>query len=218
MVVGAIVVEGDGADSISSGGHKKLRLLATIAAGSLQLFEQIDEATLSARTDPLTGLYNRRHFDEQLRLVVAAAGRHGDETALVIADVDHFKRVNDSYGHEAGDAVLRHVARICRESVRPQDVCARFGGEEVVILCPRTGHQGARLAAERLRRAIASSPLRYDGLDIAVTASFGVASHPHGVPDSDGLLGAADEALYAAKRDGRNQVKVYSATSDVAAG
>lgn len=215
-IVGAIVVEGDRVDAISSGEQKNLILLATIASGSLRLFEQIAEATRSARTDALTGLHNRRHFDEELTRVFADASRHRDETALVIADIDHFKRVNDSYGHEAGDAVLRHVSRLLQDRVRPVDVCARFGGEEIVILCPRTGLDGARLLAERLREAIAAAPLRHDGLDIAVTASFGVASHPRTVPDSDALLGAADEALYAAKREGRNRVSVAAASAGVA--
>lgn len=215
-VVGAIVVEGDRTEAVSSGEQKNLILLSTIAAGSLQLFEQIAEATRSARTDALTGLHNRRHFDEELARVFADASRHRDETSLVIADIDHFKRVNDSYGHEAGDAVLRHVSRLLQDRVRPVDVCARFGGEEIVILCPRTGLDGATLLAERLREAIAAAPLRHDGLEIAVTASFGVASHPRSVRDSDGLLGAADAALYAAKREGRNRVRSSNASSDVA--
>ena len=214
MVVGAIVVEDDRLEAVSSGEQKNLILLATIAAGSLQLFEQIAEATRSARTDALTGLYNRRHFDEELARVFSDASRHRDETSLVIADIDHFKRVNDSYGHEAGDAVLQHVSRLLQDRVRPVDVCARFGGEEIVILCPRTGLDGARLLAERLREAIAAAPLRHEGLDIAVTASFGVASHPRSVRDSDGLLGAADGALYAAKREGRNRVRSADASSD----
>ena len=216
-IVGAIVVEGERVEAISSGEQKNLILLATIAAGSLRLFERIAEATRSARTDALTGLHNRRHFDEELTRVFADASRHRDETALVIADIDHFKRVNDSYGHEAGDAVLRHVSRLLQDRVRPVDVCARFGGEEIVILCPRTGLDGARLLAERLREAIAAAPLRHDGLDISVTASFGVASHPRSVRESEALLGAADEALYAAKREGRNRVRVADASAGVAA-
>ena len=216
VVVGAIVVESAQPEAISLAAQGSLGLLAFLAAASLPTFEQKDEATVSARTDALTGLSNRRHFDEELARVLADASRHRDETALVIADVDHFKRVNDSYGHEAGDEVLRHVTRLLRERVRPADLCARFGGEEIVILCPRTGLEGARLLAERLREAVAASPLRHGGLDITVTASFGVASHPRSVADSDGLLGAADEALYEAKRDGRNRVKVASPKHDAA--
>ncbi len=112
--------------------------------------------------------------------------------------------------------MLRHVSRLLQDRVRPVDVCARFGGEEIVILCPRTGLDGARLLAERLREAVASAPLRHAGLDISVTASFGVASHPRTVGDSDALLGAADEALYSAKREGRNRVSVAAASSGVA--
>ncbi|HEX6059200.1 MAG TPA: GGDEF domain-containing protein [Gemmatimonadaceae bacterium] len=215
-VVGAIVVESAEPEAISLAAQGSLGLLAFLAAASLPTFEQKDEAAQSARTDALTGLSNRRHFDEELTRVLADASRHRDETALVIADVDHFKRVNDSYGHEAGDAVLRHVTRLLQERVRPADLCARFGGEEIVILCPRTGLDGARLLAERLREAIAASPMRHGGLDITVTASFGVASHPRSVGDSDGLLGAADDALYEAKRDGRNRVKVASPKHDAA--
>jgi diguanylate cyclase (GGDEF)-like protein len=179
-----------------------------LARGPLEAVWKIEEVSRRARTDGLTGLANRTHFDEQIRRVVAETDRRvGGSCSLIIADLDHFKQINDVHGHEAGDAVLRHVAQLMSDSVRTIDVCARYGGEEIAILLPQTSLLGAVELADRLRAAIESRPARYAGEELTVTASFGVASYPSPVSSSDGLFPAADRALYEAKASGRNCVK-----------
>lgn len=159
-----------------------------------------------ARTDPLTGLPNRRAYDELIDSEIARADRTGDGLALVMADVDHFKRINDRFGHPVGDAVLQQVADHLRRSGRRADVAARVGGEEFVLVLPNTDAQGAVLVAERLRmslrRSFAREPLQ-------VTMSFGIASYPGDGSDAPALFQAADTALLAAKTDGRDRVVVY---------
>lgn len=210
-VIGAIVVEGTEPGAVTREDGQMLELLAASVHGSLEIIWEIEEVHRRAKTDALTGLWNRRHFDEQIKLEVARTNRTGSPCSLVLVDIDHFKRVNDTYGHEAGDAVLTRVAKALSEAVRQMDVCARYGGEEMAILLPETGVAGAAEMAERLRSAIAGRTIRHGGTPIQVTASFGVASFPETVPQGDALFPAADKALYAAKSSGRNCVKVAPA-------
>jgi diguanylate cyclase (GGDEF)-like protein len=159
-----------------------------------------------ASTDGLTELANRRHFEEALDAELTRIERFGGGVALVLADLDDFKGVNDQFGHQAGDEVLRAFADILRETVREIDLAARYGGEEFAVLLPQTDLAGAEQLAERLRRAIASRPLSpRPGSLIAVTASFGVAAFPDS-PTPASLVAAADKALYRAKRQGKNCV------------
>jgi diguanylate cyclase (GGDEF)-like protein len=159
-----------------------------------------------ASTDGLTELANRRHFEEALEAELTRIERFGGGVALVLADLDDFKSVNDRFGHQAGDEVLRAFADILRETVREIDLAARYGGEEFAVLLPQTHLAGAEQLAERLRRAIASRPLSpRPGSLIAVTASFGVAAFPDS-PTPAALVAAADKALYRAKRRGKNCV------------
>jgi len=155
----------------------------------------------------LTGLYNRAHFGEQLEEKLAFADRHNEPVSLVMVDIDHFKRVNDTFGHEAGDAVLRRVAGLIQEAVRSTDVCVRYGGEEIALLLAHTGRAAAMEMAERLRERIASTVAFHKGATIPVTASFGVATYLEPVSERGSLFPRADEALYRAKADGRNCVR-----------
>jgi diguanylate cyclase (GGDEF)-like protein len=157
--------------------------------------------------DPLTGLFNRRYFDETLRRELARARRMASPLSLVVLDVDHFKRVNDGFGHAAGDAVLRAIAQLVRQSIRYCDVACRYGGEELVILMPDCAQPDAVRRAESLRADIAGAPPMNDGAGPdTITASFGVAEFPLHGPDADALFRAADQAMYRAKREGRNRV------------
>jgi len=159
-----------------------------------------------AQTDPLTGLANRRHFMEALELEVERTDRYHRPLSLISLDMDHFKEVNDSHGHGAGDDVLREAARVLRSVCRDVDLPARLGGEELALLLPETDAVGARIVAERIRERIAAgthtSP---SGESFRVTASLGVATARQ-ESTGEALLQAADQALYRAKDAGRNQV------------
>jgi diguanylate cyclase (GGDEF)-like protein len=207
-VIGAIVIESDAADMLTRREVENVSLLGVIAARSLETAWEIEEEWRRARTDGLTGLFNRRHFDEQLARIVADSLAHGSPASLIVADVDHFKRVNDTYGHEAGDAVLKAVARVFLDCLRAEDVCARYGGEEIAILLPETSVARAQEVAERVRKAIAAKPVEHGERRIKVTASFGVAGYPESTALRDALFPSADKALYEAKDAGRNQVRI----------
>jgi diguanylate cyclase (GGDEF)-like protein len=208
--IGAVIVEGGEVGDITQEEARNVGLLAALSRGPLEIFWEIEEVSRRARTDPLTGLANRRHFDDQLRRVIAETDRFGGTCSLIMIDLDHFKQVNDVYGHDGGDVVLKHVAQLFTDAVRTIDLCARYGGEEIAILLAQTGEQGAAELAERLREMLTLRPASYNGAKIPVTASFGVASYPFPVPYGDWLVLAADKALYQAKGAGRNCVKSIS--------
>lgn len=166
-----------------------------------------EELERLANSDELTGLANRRCFMEALTREVERAGRYDRSLSLVLLDLDHFKKVNDTWGHAAGDDVLKEVARALRSVCRDIDLPARLGGEELVLLLPETDGEGARVVAERARERIEQARHeRPDGRTFHVTASMGVVSLGSGAPTADALLQRADEALYAAKGRGRNRV------------
>jgi diguanylate cyclase (GGDEF)-like protein len=165
-----------------------------------------ERAEEQARTDELTGMRNRRAFYELGELAVSQASRYGDPVALIILDIDHFKRVNDTWGHATGDETLRLVALIIQRTVRTSDIAGRIGGEEFAILLPRASAEQAVAMAERLRAAMEKAPLFHDAGTIHFTASFGVAVGGRGVETLDRLLQDADKALYEAKEGGRNRV------------
>ncbi len=164
-----------------------------------------------ALQDPLTGLYNRRHFEERLGSELAACQRHRRPLSLLLCDVDHFKRINDDHGHLAGDETLKMVAFVLRGAVRKEDVLARYGGEEFVVVARETGIEGAHALGERIRRAVEKSRCFWQGQDLGVTVSvgvsvsIGVAEHVPGRTERE-LIEAADRALYLAKQAGRNRV------------
>jgi diguanylate cyclase (GGDEF)-like protein len=206
-VLGALIIEADAVGGLTLEEARPLTVLGAVVAGSLELAWSYQEVDRRARTDPLTGLFNRMHFGEQLQRTLTEADRFNQPVSLVLVDIDHFKAVNDTWGHEAGDAVLKHVARILQEGVRAVDICVRYGGEEVAMLMSQTDSVRAVEVAERLRSRIAATVVRHAGAEIAVTASFGVATYPETVKVRDQLFPSADKALYIAKKDGRNCVR-----------
>src|SRR6267154_4302633 len=164
-----------------------------------------------AMHDKLTGLYNRHYVEEWFGLELRRAQRHGRPVAAIMLDVDHFKRFNDSFGHEAGDLVLREVAGALRRSTRGSDVASRYGGEEFLVLLPECPFDAALRKAEQMREEIAKLELQYDSRPLGpVTVSLGVAAFPDHAKESAELLRHADEALYLAKQAGRNRVVAYS--------
>jgi two-component system cell cycle response regulator len=162
--------------------------------------------------DGLTGVYNRRYFEERLTSEFAFAERHKTPLCLILGDIDHFKRINDSWGHHAGDTVLRRVAVELQAGVRTEDVVARFGGEEFAIVARGIDVEGARMFAERVRTIIQRSVITWEGDRLPVTMSLGVA-HNQGsatLEKPELLVAAADMALYSAKHAGRNKVELAS--------
>jgi len=166
-------------------------------------------------TDPLIGIYNRRYMDRRLEEELAKAKRYGLALAVLMLDVDHFKRVNDVHGHQAGDLVLCHLGKLVLSAIRSSDIAARYGGEELVVIAPHTPAGEAMALADRLRQYLATHPLTVTGeqkqrQEIPVTISIGVAVLDSGATDSGTLLRHADQALYLAKQRGRNRAEIYA--------
>jgi diguanylate cyclase (GGDEF)-like protein len=184
------------------------RELGVIAAGALETAWAVQEATERARTDQLTGIANRRHFNEMFARMIGETDRYGGSAALVLADIDFFKNVNDTYGHEAGDEVLIAVAHALAGERRTTDFAARIGGEEIALLLPQTDVQGAREVSERLRARVESLVVKVRDTEIRVTASFGVAMYTARSGAGPRLFERADKALYVAKNGGRNRVEL----------
>lgn len=174
-----------------------------LAQVNIKLQQHENELVALSLGDQLTGIGNRRLLEQALKVEIARANRTGDRLSALMADLDHFKRVNDNYGHAAGDHVLQSFGAVLRQLTRPSDVVARFGGEEFVVLMPHTGLSYALLAAERIRSAIGAKVI--DPLAEPITASFGVVEWAK-EEGGDALLQRADQALYAAKAAGRNRV------------
>ncbi|MDP8255337.1 MAG: diguanylate cyclase [Candidatus Alcyoniella australis] len=173
---------------------------AAVAINKAQLWEM-------AVTDSLTGLYIRRYFMVRFADEIKRAKRYNKIFSVVMADIDYFKNVNDTYGHPAGDKVLRSVAKVLSDQIREVDIVARYGGEEFVLLLPETPKEGALVSAERLRESV--SQVEFDGMS-SVTISLGVSTFPDDAGEIDELIKRADTALYQAKRDGRNRCVPYS--------
>ena len=170
-----------------------------------QLMARSQQLELLAFTDPLTGLDNRRSMMRRLSAAISGARRHGRPLAGAMLDLDHFKTINDTHGHDVGDAVLIMVAQRLTERLRKEDVVGRLGGEEFFVLLPDSDHAAADAAVEALRHAVADAPLQAAGRAIEITVSAGVASWTG--EDGEDLIRRADTALYAAKAAGRNAVR-----------
>jgi len=158
--------------------------------------------------DGLTEVYNKRKYEEEAQRELARAMRHNRPLSLIIFDLDEFKQINDTYGHLCGDFVLKQVASLARDLVRPEQILARVGGDEFVILAPETTAEGAETLASKLRDRVVGLDHRYGDLKIALTCSFGVAELAEGMTSPQDLYHAADSALLMAKRGGRNRVAV----------
>ena len=214
-------------DGLRLGAHDYLRkpcepteLLARVQAAARvkrlqdELRQRNQDLDRISRTDALTGLRNRRHVEEYLVKLTSLARRNAEPIAVLVIDIDHFKSVNDTYGHDAGDAVLREVASRMLGSVRLEDMVGRWGGEEFLVVLPNTAAEGAAELAERLRQVVAETPCRLADADaVQVTISVGCAASL--IDDAGRLVRSADAAMYEAKQTGRNRV-VVAASDDLA--
>ena len=194
-------------DNIMYTHHDEIAKLV-LQSCSVALLKQMKIENLSnaAVIDPLTGCYNRREFENQLKKNIARAIRHKNDLSIFMFDLDHFKKVNDIFGHLAGDKVLREIALIVQKNMRKGDIFARYGGEEFIAILPETGKKKAMELAERLRIKVSNKMIEYDNNKIKVTASFGVARLNHNCTNMNILIKNADSMLYKAKVKGRNLV------------
>ena len=207
IALAVVIGTGDGnlGQVIAFGVHSWAYVLVAVGFLASVLIEYQQHLSHLATEDPLTRLLNRRGLDDALRISLAHASRQNLSTAAIVIDIDHFKQVNDSFGHETGDQVIRRVGAMIERLCRASDVVARTGGEEYLVILPDTDQAAARFLAERICKAIGERPLLVDQQRIPVTISLGVAAASGNV-DLDGLTQEADQAMYLAKRSGRNRV------------
>jgi len=217
QVVGVLAVfdkeAGMGIGAFTDGDMQLLSALAVQAAASIENARLYEMATV----DGLTKLYIRRHFEQRFIEEIRRTQRYGTHLSLMMIDIDHFKRFNDSYGHACGDEALKLVAGVIKRSVREDlDIAARYGGEEMMVLMPETDSEGARILAERVRMAIEETPLPGpNGETLQVTVSIGVSTMPQHATTDESLMEVADQALYASKHAGRNRVTVHAPAPEI---
>lgn len=180
-----------------------------IAVSKIELEKANQELARLSRTDRLTGLHNRGHWEECLQQEFRRFKRSGTPASLVMFDIDHFKQVNDTFGHQAGDEVIKTVATKLMQLQRETDISGRYGGEEFGIVLPETGAEQASVMAERLRTALEATPVVYEGQTINFTVSLGICEVSPEMDEYSQWLERSDQALYSAKRNGRNQTRIY---------
>jgi diguanylate cyclase (GGDEF)-like protein len=204
--MGTLALAAREADAFGDGARRTLQVLANQLAVSLANAAAVKRLEAMATTDGLTGCLNKRSFLEELDKKLRAAERFGRPLSLIVTDIDHFKGVNDTYGHATGDVVIKELGNVLRRVKRDTDIVARFGGEEFCVLCEETDTEGAVLLAERTRDELRQTTFNTELGKLQVTVSLGVATFPRDAKTPGDLFEAADRALYAAKHSGRDQV------------
>lgn len=184
-----------------------LSQLVGASVGNVKLFEKIQR---QASTDGLTGLVNHRTFYEILEKELWRSRRYGGRISLIMVDIDNLKQINDTYGHRAGDRVIREVSRRIKSCIRQIDTAARYGGDEFAVILPNTALSDARFAAERMLEAVASRPTNWNREDIPLSVSIGLGEYDSDMSPED-ITGKSDEALYKAKKAGKNTVRIFTA-------
>ena len=214
--IGVLVLNNGTSESFQSTDLRALESVADICAAAIQNAHSFERAKQMADIDGLTGVFNRRHLEKRIVAEVERLSRYGHGMAILMVDIDHFKRINDEFGHMLGDEVLRHVSQLMTQNLRKADIICRYGGEEFAILLPETVGENAVGVADKLRRHIEN--YSFPGVARPVTISIGVADFPGHGQSRDELVRAADEALYSAKQAGRNRVVGWAAAARSAAG
>ncbi|MBI2897139.1 MAG: diguanylate cyclase [Deltaproteobacteria bacterium] len=210
QAIGSLTIAASRRDAFGASVRPILEIISNqmaVCIANAQMLRRLEEL---ATTDGLTGLCNHRVFQEELDSRLKSAARFGRKLSVILLDIDHFKRVNDEHGHPVGDAVLRLTARLLERCKRETDLVARYGGEEFVVVCEETDRKGAALLAERIRRELEGQPLVIDGGKLRVTCSLGMATYPLDAEEKADLVSRADQALYQAKRGGRNRAIAWN--------
>ncbi len=206
QTLGVLALDSARPNSFQASDAQPLESVADICATAIQNAYYVERVRQLAYIDGLTGIFNRRHFEMRIADEMERAHRYGSSLAVIMLDIDHFKRLNDEFGHLLGDEVLRQVSSLFSQQLRKIDVVCRFGGEEFAVLLPQTSAEQAFSVAEKLRREVAG--YRFPGVPRAVTISAGAAAHPIHGATRDEVVKAADAALYTAKQAGRNCVRL----------
>ncbi|GEM_PF-2092429 len=183
--------------------------LAALALANAKLRENL---RYQAIRDPLTTLYNRRHLEEFILKQISQSERNKTSIAILMLDIDHFKKINDEYGHSAGDIVLKELGQLLLHEIRPGDIASRYGGEEFILVLYNTDAKTAKKRAETIRESVSSMKAKYDGNDLSITISIGIAIYPQDGTSGQELIALSDKALYFAKDSGRNKVVLFSET------
>jgi two-component system cell cycle response regulator len=209
--LGTLILGAKRRHAFSDAARPTLEVLASHLAVSLSNARMVRKLETMATTDGLTGLFNKRAMLDAAEQKIAAAARFDRKLALLIVDIDFFKKVNDNHGHDVGDLVIRGLGEVLKRQKRTTDVVARFGGEEFIVLCEQTDEKGAMLLAERIREELAKTTFRAAKGALSVTCSIGVGTFPEAGPGWEALFKAADDALYVSKRSGRNKCTAWRA-------
>jgi diguanylate cyclase (GGDEF)-like protein len=209
-VLGTLVLGSPQAAAFGDDVRPTLEVLASHMAVSLANARMLKRLEEMATTDGLTGLLNKRALIAAATEKLKSAKRFSKPLSVMVGDIDHFKRVNDTYGHDVGDLVIRGFADVLKRAKRDTDIVGRFGGEEFVVVCEETADHGAELLAERIRRELQATTFQSELGPLNVTCSLGVATAPLAGQTWETLFKASDDALYASKRGGRNRITVWS--------
>jgi len=206
QTLGVLALDSAQANTFQLTDAQPLESVADICATAIQNVHYVDRVRQLAYIDGLTGMFNRRYFEMKIAEEMERSHRYGTSLAVIMLDIDHFKRLNDEFGHLLGDEVLRQVSSVFSQQLRKIDVVCRYGGEEFAVLLPQASAEQALNVAEKLRREVAG--YRFPGVPRAVTISAGASAHPIHGATRDEVVKAADAALYAAKQAGRNCVRI----------
>jgi two-component system cell cycle response regulator len=210
-ILGCLSLNSDQPNAFDAQDLQFLSVIGYQMAATLKHFQRLSSIKHIAIYDTLTGLYNRRHFEERLGVEAQKSFFSNTPLSLVMVDIDHFKKVNDTFGHTEGDQVLCMISSLLKSSVRKKDTVSRYGGEEFILILPEAGLDESFVIAERIRRLVEKSPFEVGKAQVNLTLSMGISNFPsHRAKSKEELVKMADQALYDAKRGGRNKVCIFA--------
>ena len=213
-ILGCLSLSSDRPNAFDAQDLQFLSVIGYQMAASLKHFQRFSSIKNMAIYDTLTGLYNRRYFEERLEVEAEKSFYSGAPISLVMVDIDHFKKVNDTFGHTDGDQVLCKISSLLKASVRKKDTVARYGGEEFILILPEARLEQSFVIAERIRQLVENTPFEVGRAQVNLTLSMGISNFPsHRVKSREELVKMADQALYDAKRGGRNKVCIFTEKS-----